>query len=452
MHLFSGWSDRLHLRICCTDKTKTGVEGLVIHVVKAGQTLRQIAAIYDVSVQRILSDNGIVNPEGLVEGQALVIQKPVQTYTVQTGDTIESIAQQTGITPIQLIRNNPSLAGGQLYAGETLAITFEGAPEGTLTVTGYAYPFINRGVLFQALPYLTYLTIFGYGFTAQGDLIPVDDAALIEYARQFGVKPVMLLSTITESGTFSTERATQMLSSPDVQARLIEQIVAKMKEKGYVGLDIDFEFVEPALRENYLAFIEETTHRLNEEGFFTTVDLAPKTSADQPGLLYEAHDYRRIGEVANRVLVMTYEWGYTYGPPMAVAPLNNVEQVLDYALTEIPREKIQMGIPNYGYDWPLPYERGKTAAETVGNLQAVQIAQRERSDILFDVPAQSPHFYYRGQDGREHVVWFEDARSIAAKLRVAMGKGLFGVSYWNLMRPFPQNWAVLNSLVSIAQG
>lgn len=422
-----------------------------IHVVTAGQTLRQIAADYGVPVGRLIADNGVLNPETLVEGQALVILRPTATYTVQAGDTVASIAAATGVPPKTLVRNNPSLTAGPLFAGETLALAFEGAPEGTLEVTGYAYPFIDRGILFQALPYLTFLTIFGYGFTEQGDLIPIDDEPLLAYARQFDVDPVMLLSTITETGTFSTQRATVLLSDGAVQARLLDNIVAKMKEKGYVGLDIDFEFVEPSLRQAYWDFIAEATRRLNAEGFFTNVDLAPKTRADQPGLLYESHDYAAIGARANTVLAMTYEWGYTYGPPMAVAPLDQVERVINYALTEVPAEKLLMGIPNYAYDWTLPFQRGVSKAVTLGNLQAVQLAQRERSSVSFDPVAQSPYFFYRGRDGRDHEVWFEDARSIAAKLRFAISKGLRGVSYWNLMRAFPQNWAVLNSLVTIAE-
>lgn len=86
--------------------------------------------------------------------------------------------------------------------------------------------------------------------------------------------------------------------------------------------------------------------------------LAPKTSSEQKGLLYEGKDYSGLGQAANGVLLMTYEWGYTYGPPMAVAPINKVKEVLDYAITQIDTNKISLGIPNYGYDWPLPYERG----------------------------------------------------------------------------------------------
>ena len=87
--------------------------------------------------------------------------------------------------------------------------------------------------------------------------------------------------------------------------------------------------------------------------------LAPKTSAGQKGTLYEGHDYTAIGAACDAALLMTYEWGYTYGPPMAVAPIRNVRQVVEYALTEIPPEKIWLGVPTYGYDWTLPYEKGQ---------------------------------------------------------------------------------------------
>ena len=164
--------------------------------------------------------------------------------------------------------------------------------------------------------------------------------------------------------------------------------------------------------------------------------------------LYEGKDYRALGEAADHVLLMTYEWGYTYGPPMAVAPLPQVRDVVEYAVTEIPASKINLGIPNYGYDWPLPYERGVTRAQTLGNVQAVQLAIARGAAIEFDETAQSPYFNYV-EDGTEHEVWFEDARSIAAKLSLIPEYGLSGAGYWNLMRPFAQNWLVLDSLFHI---
>ena len=183
-------------------------------------------------------------------------------------------------------------------------------------------------------------------------------------------------------------------------------------------------------------------------GLPVIVALAPKTSADQRGDLYEGHNYALLSQAADFVLLMTYEWGYTYGPPMAVAPLPNVRRVVEYALTEMPAGQIYLGIPNYGYDWTLPYRQG-SRAQSISNQYAVELAARYGAAIRFDERAQSPWFRYADESGREHEVWFEDARSIRAKLALTQEYGLYGVGYWNLMRPFPQNWRVLNSLYQI---
>lgn len=115
----------------------------------------------------------------------------------------------------------------------------------------------------------------------------------------------------------------------------------------------------------------------------------------------------------------------TYGPPMAVAPINMVRRVVEYALTEIPAKKISLGIPNYGYDWALPYERGVTKADSIGNKEAVQIAIDHGVDIKFDEVAKSPHFTY-WQYGIQHEVWFEDIRSVDAKFALIKEFGLQG--------------------------
>ncbi len=420
---------------------------MIIHIVEQGETIWSIAARYQISPQRIISDNGLENTRNLVIGQALVILQPEVIHTVQRGETLTSIAQMYGTTEMELIQNNPVLVSSPyLRAGEQLVIRFQGEKGRELTVNGYAYPHINRSVLYRALPYLTYLTIFGYGFTMEGILIPTPDEELIQIARQFQVGPVMLISSITEDGNFSSERASQLFQNAELQNRVLDAVIETMQQKGYIGLDIDFEFIEAEDEEAYLAFLENAAARLHAEGYFMNADLAPKTSSSQAGLLYEAHNYAAVGAIADTVLVMTNEWGYTYGPPMAVAPLNKVREVLNYAVTEIPPEKILMGIPNYGYDWPLPFEKGTTRAETIGNQQAIEIAARYGSTIQYDTLSASPHFEYYAPTGIKHVVWFEDARSIQAKLQLLEELQLLGAGYWNVMRPFAQNWAVLNAM------
>lgn len=415
-----------------------------IHIVSRGDTIARIAREAGVSPQRLIADNGLEQPASLVPGQALLIVKPAQTYTVRAGDTLYSIARAFGTTALSLLQNNPELAVySVLQPGRRLTIRYEDLPARSARINGYAYPYIQRSVLLRALPFLTTLTIFGYGFTDDGELIAIDDAPLISLAKQFRTAPVLLLSSITEDGNFSSERAGRLFQNPALQNTVLSRLLAVMKQKGYYGLDIDFEYVRAEDADAFLAFIRNATAQMHAAGFFVSVDLAPKTSAAQRGLLYEAHDYGAIGALADLVLLMTYEWGYTYGPPMAVAPINQVNRVVEYALTEIPAAKILLGIPNYAYDWTLPFEKGISRAVTIGNQYAVSLAGRRGASIQFDETAQSPFFEYR-YSGRDHIVWFEDVRSIRSKFDVIRQRNLTGAGYWNLMRPFAQNWALLN--------
>lgn len=217
-----------------------------------------------------------------------------------------------------------------------------------------------------------------------------------------------------------------------------------MKEKKYTGIDVDFEYILAEDRDAFTTFVATLTEIMHTNGYRVSVALAPKTSADQKGLLYEGKDYGALGYVADSVLLMTYEWGYKYGPPLAVAPLNMVRRVVEYALTEIPAAKINLGIPNYGYDWPLPYERNITVARTIGNVEAIQIAIQNNTEIQFDFTAQSPYFEY-SRDSIQHIVWYEDVRSIQSKFNLIKEYDLRGAGYWQLMRWWRANWILLQN-------
>lgn len=426
---------------------------MTIHVVKEGDTLSSIAEQYGVSAERIIIENELPNPEKLILGQSIGIRVPGVVHTVVEGDTLYSIAEKYGTTPTQILQNNPRVAVNEsLSPGEVLVITYTGEEViDTVVINGYAYPFIEREVLRKTLPFLTYLSIFTYGFTPEGELVPVKDEELIASAKEFGVGPIMMLAPMTAAGNFSSELAHAMFTNPTGQATLIDNIVANMKAKGYVGLDIDFEFILPQDKENFLNFITAVHTRLQAEGFITMVALAPKTSGEMTGLLYEAHDYPTIGAVADKVLLMTYEWGYTFGPPEATAPVNKVRKVLEYGVTVIDPDKILMGIPNYAYDWPLPFVKGETQAESIGNQQAIERAVQYGVNIQFDELAQAPFFNYTTAEGINHVVWFDDVRSMKAKFALIPELKLNGAGVWQIMRYFPGLWMVVDSQFTITK-
>lgn len=430
---------------------------MIIYTVKNGDSLYKIAREYGTTAERIIADNGLTDPSALAVGQTLVIQQPLVSYRVRSGDTVYSVSRQFGISLGQLYRNNPVLMGGDtLTVGQPLNIVLpQPIYDREVDVNGYVYPNINRDVLRQTLPYLTYITVFTYGIDEEGELIDVDDEEIIELARQYGVAPIMQISSITERGTFSSETAARLFSDEALQDKVIEEIVEVLGEKRYEGVDVDFEYVEAQYAEAYVAFVEKLRARLSPLGYEVFVALAPKYNADQEGLLYEGIDYGGLGAAADGLLLMTYEWGYTFGAPQAVSPVDKVRRVVDYGVSEIPPEKIFLGMPNYGYDWPLPYVAGETRARSLSNTEAVELAKERNAEILFDEVAKAPNFnYFVRENGspREHVVWFEDARSVEAMLGLVEEYGLRGFAIWNLMRYFPQLFLVLNNTFRIRRG
>lgn len=424
---------------------------MVIHIVEAGETVYSIAQEYGVPVSQIVANNGLQEPFSLALGEALAILSPEQVHTVAPGETLSYLSRVYNVSLLQLLRNNPSIAENPtlFYPGQTVVIRYPAPAMGKLVVNGYTYPSIRQSLLRQIAPFLTYLTIFSYGITPAGRLINLNDQAVLSTIQPYGVSPLLLLTAMDQNGQFSNLLASQVFNNPTARQMLVQEISRMIELKGYRGVDLDFEYVLPQDTETYVHFVRELSTALNPMGYVVFVALAPKSSSDQQGTLYEGHDYAGMGWAANAALVMTYEWGYAYGPPMAVAPIQNVRRVLDYAVTQIDSNKILLGIPNYGYDWPLPYVKGSTKARSISNVEAVQLAVRTGATIQYDETAQSPWFSYMDAQGQAHEVWFEDARSIRAKLLLPKEYGLKGVGYWNLMREFPQNWSVLNSMYDV---
>ncbi len=377
----------------------------------------------------------------------------MEIYVVKAGDTVYGIAKAYTVAAEDIIFINQLKEPDALAVGQALLIPAEKKAKSgrEVRINGYAYPYISDWVLAQTLPYLTELSVFSYGFTPEGELIPpaLDDTFLIEQAEAFGTLPILTLTPFGEDGQFNNYLIHSVVQSKEALENLIDGLTQTVVQKGYAGVDIDFEYILSEDRDAFTAFVGRVADAMRRVGRQVSVALAPKQSADQKGLLYEGKDYKGLGEAADYVLLMTYEWGYTYGPPMAVAPIFQVRKVLDYAVTEIPREKIRLGIPNYGYDWPLPFEQGVTKARTIGNVEAVRIAVAQGAEIFFDERSMAPYFHYE-EAGVRHEVWFEDVRSMQAKFDLISEYGLNGAGYWQIMRLFRANWVLLEDQFTIA--
>lgn len=420
---------------------------MIIHTVQPNETIESIADMYDVSVDRLIIDNKLMTPVRLVVGQALAILTPKETYQVQEGDTLASIADSHGVSVMQLLRNNPQLANREyIYPGEELVISYTDEKIMELSTNGYALPFIDIRVLRKTLPYLTYLTIFYYQFTMDGELVDIDDQKLINTARAYCVAPIMLISALNEDMTTDVKAAHNILINKDAQENLINHVLEKVIAKDYYGINIDMQDIAQEDKQLFIEFIRNITNRVKQAGYSAFITLTPDTFPIETGLLYQGPEYSTLGQLTDSTLLLSYEWGHLHRPRPAL-PLANVTELLDYAVTQIPPTEINIGIPIIGYIWPLPFIPDTSIANAITHTSAISLAGDVGAVIIHDPATEAPYFTY-GND-EEFIVWFRDARNFSALMAIVVEYGLEGIGTWNIMQFTSEMWMIINAQFDI---
>ena len=372
-------------------------------------------------------------------------------YIVRPGDTLSSIARLFGVPFPLLLSANPEIVDPEsLVEGQTIHFPPGYPVRQMIEVNGYAFPNIDAQVLLNTLQYLTYLSIFNYQIRPDGMLVGIDDGPLIQMARRAFVAPLLVISNINDGGSFSSDLVHAILSDELLQITLINNVIRILKSKNYFGLNINFENIYPSDREAYARFLQAVTANLHPLGYIIVSSGALRLNEDRQGLLFGAEQYPVLySREVNRVsIIVTYEFGYTYGPPMAVVPLNQLRRALDNLVSIIPSKNILMGMTNYGFDWALPYNES-TPAYMLSFAQAKELALRTGATIQFDQEAQSPFFYYQDDMGVLHLVWFDDEVSIRARLELVRLYNLGGVSFWTINQFSPESYLALIELYDV---
>ncbi len=425
---------------------------MYIHVVQQGETIESIAAAYGVSAARLVLDNGLNNPTQLAVGQCIVIAVPEQIHIVQEGDTLSSIAEAYQVPLMTIYRNNPFLIDREyIYPGEVIVITYPS--KGKITTHGNTVPYINSNTLRKTLPYLTYLSVLNYTATKEGKIISYyDDSAIIRTAKEYGVMPLMLLTTLTIQGSANIRVAYDLLLNEDFQNKQIENIIKILDDKGYYGVNISFEYINVTNLHFYESYFNRVSQQLSQKGYRVFVTINPNLTNVNNEVDFEKIDYSILDQLAYNIIFMNYEWATNINPPSPISSIYNINAFLDYVNNYIPPTKVIIGLATIGYDWELPYSAGLSSVYSLTLDRAVELAYMMGAVIQFDEVSQTPYFTYQVEQNSNyvsHIVWFIDARSIDALLDLVDQYQLHGVGIWNITIYNPQLWLVINSQYEI---
>jgi spore germination protein len=292
--------------------------------------------------------------------------------------------------------------------------------------------------------------VLNFTTTNEGDIISYyDDTEVIQMAKDYGVAPLMLLTTLTLQGEANITGAYDLLLNEDFQNRNIENALNILKTKGYYGINISFQFITISNIQLYENYFTKIRNRLNEEGYQVFVTVNPDISIVNNEVSFEKVDYSILNELAQNIIFMSYEWAARTIPPSPISSFYEMDIFLDYVLNYIPAEKIIIGVATIGYDWELPFVSGFSDVNNLSFERVNDLAGNVGAVISYDEVSQSPYFLYTSGDNIKHVVWYVNSQSINATMELVSKYNLRGISVWNIMIFNPQLWLIISSQYQI---
>lgn len=422
---------------------------MIIHVIEPGETVDSIAQLYGVSPEWIIREHGIIDPNDLAVGGSLVILYPEITHTVVEGDTLESIANMYGVSVISLLQNNFFLSDQEfLQVGDSIVIKYQDEKKRAITVTGYCYPFIEERVLRKTLPSLTYLIVYSYLINVDGSVRKENDELVIEYARAYGVPPIMMVSINRTGEVLDSDMASTILNNEELRNFLINDIINTVITKGYAGIGLMPLYIYPTDRALYVEFLEELINRVQALGLIVFDTIIIDTFELISDIFSTQSYIKPLNALVDGTIFFPISTGIRLDAPMGVSSYGMATDMLAYFLEYIPTQELQLGINTVGFIWELPYIQCLSEGNTISVSSATLLAIDYDIPILYDEVTQSAFFLFQ-DDNQELLVRFRDARSYAKYMELVDQYNLEGIGVWNIMSYIHPLWLIVNSQYEI---
>lgn len=355
-----------------------------------------------------------------------------KTYYI---DVAPYIQNSRTYVPLRFITENLGATVGWNGSKREVSINFSGEPVDSGTALRpsrvFAYYYYGAAEFYDNADLFTDVAFRWFETNGSGDLsyeYQDNYDQILAFAKGKGIKCHASVVLMDKTALH------QLLSDRQNRTNLINNLVTRVNSSGYDGVNIDFEFIPSGDAGLFNTFLTELKNALGPNKILSVAVFA-RTSSDKWA---SGYDYKQIGQIADLVVVMAYDYSYSTSAPGPVAPLWWVKNVADYTINIMPRGKILLGLPTYGYNWATG-----TPTTTVTLNKLNDIKQNYKVTEHFDEDQVSPYYTYTDNNGLYHQIWFENETSLRAKLSVVSDNQLAGISFWRIGNGFTDLYKLL---------
>ncbi|MGZ4111197.1 MAG: LysM peptidoglycan-binding domain-containing protein [Tumebacillaceae bacterium] len=426
---------------------------MYIHVVKKGENIYSIGHSVGVGADEIALVNGLVSEHPL-PGSSLLIPTQVptmlHTYTVQAGDTLRKVAGRFHIPEKLAQAANPAMNAEELPVGRMLTMPVPLAEKQAIEVNmrleiqGDAEEMLT---IREARDCLTNLSVASAWIERDGTISVPEETERVQpaVAREAQAKRLLLITPIDE------EAAQRVMQVPACRRAFFTDLRRWIDFDEFAGVHLECTLLPSDLRLAFNGFVRELATRVHQKRgeVFVAVPSHHEGNAEHPR--YGAFDLPWLARYVDRIVWNTEEsYGRPDGPPMAVAPRHLIKRSLAYLLQHVPKQKVLLGLPLYGFDWPRPFDPDRLARMSIDGPPSEEEEMVEApKQVHWDDRAMTPMFTYRDETGELREVWYEDVRSLGAKLQLVHDLRLAGVSCLVAGSAAPGSWQLLYDMFEI---
>lgn len=351
-------------------------------------------------------------------------------YTVKCNDSLSSIAEAHGLSPASLSTLNQLDPHTRPVAGQSLLLPdVSDAPRRNIIVHGCAVPGAGDSALTCTAPYLTCLSVVGCCMQSDGTLTTLNDQTALRRIANGSSAPLLSIKPYPAyAGTGNTVH--HFLKDVHAREEFEAQLLRRISDRGYSGTDICFGNILPEDIDSFSGLIKKLSTTLHERGLRLQVTISEISEC-----------LSAIHSSVDSIILSLYETEPVHTAPAPICPMTDMSEALSQATAIIPAEKLLLSIPTHGYNWALPHFR--CTARIVYPSEAPNLAYSHFADIRYDHTAQAPNFSYYDSSGTERMVWFNDMRSIAARLELVDSFRLGGVSLGSIAPLYRPCWTLL---------